>query len=111
LQYSSISGTYYIRYDTQNIDGTYSGFVSNQFGSPVTGVLPRWKHYATLILDTGPWSFTVANTYQSSYVDVNTDLDGNLRRVSSMSLCGMVAELDMEAPRFLRRPFGRPFSV
>ena len=83
---ASISGTYYIRNDAQNLDGTYTGFVANQFGSPVTGVLPRWKHYATLTLDTGPWSFTVANTYQSSYVDVNTDLDGNERRVSSMSL-------------------------
>jgi iron complex outermembrane recepter protein len=83
---ADISGTYYIRNDAQNLDGTYSGFVSNQFGSPVTGVLPRWKHYATLTWDSGPWSLTVAQTYQSAYVDVNTDLDGNLRTVSSMSL-------------------------
>jgi iron complex outermembrane receptor protein len=83
---ADISGTYYIRNDAQNLDGTYSGFVSNQFGSPVTGVLPRWKHYAILTWDSGPWALTVAQTYQSGYVDVNTDLDGNLRRVSSMSL-------------------------
>jgi iron complex outermembrane receptor protein len=89
---ASISGTYYLRNDTQNLDGTYTGFVSNQLGSPVTGVLPRWKHYATLTLDTGPWSFTVANTYQASYVDVNTDLNDNARRVGSMSLWDVQGE-------------------
>jgi iron complex outermembrane receptor protein len=81
-----VSGTYYMRNDVQQSDGTWLGFVSNQFQSPVTGVLPRWKHYATLSWDRGPWTLTVAQNYQSSYVDVNTDLDGNLRRVGSMSL-------------------------
>ncbi len=81
-----LNGTYYIRNDTQNLDGSYSGFVSNQFGSPVAGVLPRWKHYLQLGWDTGPWSATLAQTYQSSYVDVQTDIDGNNRRVSSMEL-------------------------
>jgi iron complex outermembrane receptor protein len=81
-----ISGTYYIRYDAQATDGSYAGIVSNAYQSPVTGVVPRWKHYASLTWDRGPWSATVANTFQSSYTDVNTDLDGNLREVGSMSL-------------------------
>ncbi|MGZ5035369.1 MAG: TonB-dependent receptor plug domain-containing protein [Usitatibacter sp.] len=81
-----INGTYYIRNDTQNLDGSYSGFVSNQFGSPVAGVLPRWKHYAAFSWDSGPWQATLAQTYQSGYVDVQTDINGDLRRVSSMSL-------------------------
>ncbi len=81
-----ISGTYYKRNDVQQSDGTWVGFVSNQFQSPVTGVLPRWKHYGTLSWDRGPWTATIAQNYQSGYVDVNTDLDGNLRRVGSMSL-------------------------
>ena len=34
----------------------------------------------------GPWSATLGNTYQSSYTDVQTDPDGNLRRVGSLSL-------------------------
>ena len=36
--------------------------------------------------DSGPWSATLANTYQSSYRDWQTDLNGNDRRVGSMSL-------------------------
>jgi iron complex outermembrane receptor protein len=81
-----ISGTYYSRYDAQNIDGSYTGFVSNDFGAVVPGTLPRWKHYATLGWDSGPWSAALAQTYQSSYIDVGVDPNGDLRRVSSMSL-------------------------
>ena len=51
-----MSGTYYIRYDGQNLDGSFSGVVSNAFGSTVVGVIPRWKHYAQLSLDSGPWT-------------------------------------------------------
>ena len=81
-----VQGTYYTRYDFQNLDGTYSGFVGTAFGSVVTGVIPRWKHYAALTWDSGPWNATVANTYQTSYTDWQTDLDGNERTVGSMSL-------------------------
>ena len=81
-----ISGTYYIRYDVQATDGSYGGIVSNAFQSPVTGVVPRWKHYASFTWDRGPWTASVANNFQSSYVDVNPDLNGNLREVGSMSL-------------------------
>ncbi len=81
-----LAGTYYIRYDGQNLDGSFTGFVSNAAGSPVVGVISRWKHYAQTSLDTGPWTFSIGNTYQSGYVDVGTDFNGNERRVSSMSL-------------------------
>ncbi len=81
-----VNGTYYIRNDSQNQDGSFSGFVSNQNGSNVGGVLPRWKHYAALSWDSGPWEARVAQTYQSGYVDVSTDGNDNLRRVSTMSL-------------------------
>ena len=81
-----ITGTYFIRYDGQNLDGSYSGVVSNNLNSPLTGTLPRWKHYASLTWDSGPWMASIAQSYQSGYTDVNTDLDGNERRVSSMSL-------------------------
>jgi len=81
-----MSGTYYNRYDFQNLDKTFSGFVGTAAGSPVVGVIPRWKHYAALTYDRGPWSGTVANTYQSSYTDWQTDVNGNERTVSSMTL-------------------------
>jgi iron complex outermembrane receptor protein len=87
-----ISGTYYSRYDLQNIDKSYSGIVSNSFNSPVVGVIPRWKHYATLTWDSGPWSARVANTYQSSYADFQTDVNGDQRTVSSMSLWDLQGE-------------------
>ena len=83
-----ISGTYYTRNDAQNPppDPAFTGFVSNQFGAVVPGVLPRFKSYGAFSWDSGPWAATLANTYQSSYIDVNTDGNGDLRRVSSMSL-------------------------
>jgi iron complex outermembrane receptor protein len=81
-----ITGTYYKRYDIQATDLSWGGVVSNSFQSPVTGVLPRWKHYASLTWDLGPWMASVAQNYQTPYVDVNTDLNGNTRDVGSMSL-------------------------
>lgn len=81
-----VSGTYYKRYGFQNLDGSYTGFVSDAAGSPVTGVIPRWKHYASATLDRGPWSITLANTFQSAYRDWGTDFNNNERRVGTMSL-------------------------
>ena len=60
--------------------------MSNAFGSVVVGVIPRWKHYAAISLDTGPFSTTLANTFQSAYTDWQTDLNNDLRKASSMSL-------------------------
>jgi iron complex outermembrane receptor protein len=80
------SATYYLRYDAQNPDGTYTGQIGTAFGTVVTGVIPRYKHYASATWDQGPWSATLAQTYQGSYTDQQTDLDGNLRTVGSLSL-------------------------
>jgi iron complex outermembrane receptor protein len=82
----SLSGTYFLKYDVQQTDGSYAGIVSNTLGSAVTGVSPRWKSYQSVSWDNGPWSATLGNSYQSSYTDWQTDLDGNERTVSSMSL-------------------------
>ena len=81
-----MAGTFFQRADGQNTDGTYTGFISNQNGATTSGVTPRWKHYASLTWDSGPWSATLANLFQSAYIDVNTDGNGDLRRVSSMTL-------------------------
>ena len=83
---ASLSGTYLIKYDIQQLDGSWAGFVSTSLFSPVTGVTPRWKSYQAIDWDSGPWSVHLGNTYQSSYTDVQLDLDGNERTVSSMSL-------------------------
>ena len=81
-----LSGTYYIRYDVQNRDGSYTGTVGTAFNSVGTGVMPRWKHYASLSWDRGPWSATLAQTYQTSYTDQQSNLEGRLITVASLSL-------------------------
>ncbi len=81
-----IQGTYYLRYDAQNVDGTWSGSVGNSYGSAVTGVIPRWKHYATLSWERGPWGATLGNSFQDSYTDQQTDFNGNTRTVGTLSL-------------------------
>ncbi|HET9748105.1 MAG TPA: TonB-dependent receptor [Casimicrobiaceae bacterium] len=80
------SGTYYTKYDAQNPDGTFTGQVGTALGTVVTGIIPRWKQYTSFTWDLGPWSATLANTYQTSYTDQQTDLDGNERTVGSLSI-------------------------
>jgi len=84
-----ITGTYYTRYDTHNPDGSYTSAIGNQFTgllSGTIGVIPRWKSYAPLTWEYGPWSATIANTWQSGYLDYTPGADGNPREVSSVSL-------------------------
>jgi iron complex outermembrane receptor protein len=87
----NLQGTYYVKWDQQQPDGTFAGFVSNQFNAATSGVTPRYRQYATLTWTYGPWSGTLGNSYQSSYVDnqaVDEDDEGNpiTRRVDSLSL-------------------------
>ncbi len=81
-----LTGSYYDKYDVQQTDGSYAGFVSNQLFAANSGITPRYKQYATLTWTYGPWATTLGNLYQSSYIDWNTDLNGDSRRASSMSL-------------------------
>jgi iron complex outermembrane receptor protein len=81
-----VTGTHYIQYQVEQGDGSFAGFVSNAFQAPATGITPRWKSYAALNWTLGPWTATLGNSYQSSYIDVQTDNDGNLRRVGTLSL-------------------------
>ena len=87
----SLSGTYFIKYDAQQSDGSYAGFVSNQFGQAATGISPRWKSYQSVTWDNGPWNVTLGNSYQSSYTDWQTNFDDEQRTVSSMSLWDLQA--------------------
>jgi iron complex outermembrane receptor protein len=80
------SGTYYTKYDNQANDGSYTSQIGTAYQQVVTGITPRWKQYVSATWDLGPWSATVANTYQTGYIDQQTDLDGNLRQVGSMSI-------------------------
>ena len=87
----NLDGTYYRKYDVQQLDGSFAGFVSNQFQSATSGLTPRYKQYATVTWSRGPWTATLGNQFQSSYIDVQaigeTD-EGEpiLRRVGTLSL-------------------------
>ena len=44
------------------------------------------RDFAPPCSDQGPWSATLAQTYQTSYTDQQVDLNGNPRTVGSLSL-------------------------
>ena len=87
----AFSGTYYTKYDVLQADGSFAGFISNAYQAPATGITPRFKSYTALNWNYGPWAATLANSYQSSYIDVNTDNNDNQRRVGSLSLWDLQA--------------------
>jgi iron complex outermembrane receptor protein len=60
--------------------------VSNQYGANGLGVIPRYKQYASVTWDTGPWSTTLGNTFQTSYTDYGLDYFYNQRRGGTLSL-------------------------
>lgn len=82
----SLAGTYFIKIDVLQNDGSFAGFVSNAYAAAATGVSPRWKHYASATWEYGPWTATLAQNFQSSYIDNQTNANDELRRVGSMSL-------------------------
>ena len=47
------------------------------------GAITRWRHYATLGWDYGPWNATVAQTYQTGYTEFGGLDPSGLRRVGS----------------------------
>jgi len=68
------TGTYFYKYDSQNIDGSFSPVIG-QANSNTGGVVPRLKTYLSATWATGPWNFTVAQNWQSSYADLYGTLE------------------------------------
>ena len=52
----------------------------------VDGAIPRWRHYAQLNWQYGPWGATLAQTFQSGMTDGNPTPQGETRRVGTYSL-------------------------
>ncbi|HJV69070.1 TonB-dependent receptor [Ideonella sp.] len=74
----SLSGTYFSRYDVQDLDGTFSPGIAdaNSLASAnAAGIVPRWKHYLALNWRLGPWSATFAQNFQTGYKDVPGTFD------------------------------------
>ena len=94
----SLTGTYFSKYDVQNIDGSFTHTVGAVVGTTgFGGVQPRWRHYALADWTRGPWTFSVAQTFQNGYYDLPgtfedpTDPAFKPRRVSSYELYDLAA--------------------
>ena len=70
-----LDGTYFTRYDTQNLDGSYSNAINNPAASGLgIGVVLRWRHVASATYEHGPFALTFQHNYQNGYGDLNTSL-------------------------------------
>lgn len=68
-----MNGTYMQKYETQNLDGSFSNAVNVTAGT-VPGVILRWRHTASFTLESGDWAATLAQNFQNSYQDTRTAL-------------------------------------
>ncbi len=76
------SGTYMLRYDTSNLDDSYSGNIALP-NTSTGGVVPRFKSYLSVDWTRGPWSATAAQNFQLGYHDVDSNFTGVPRDVRS----------------------------
>jgi iron complex outermembrane receptor protein len=65
----SASGTYFIKFDAQNPDGTFAGGI-DVTNSATSGVVPRWKHHLAFDYSRGDWGLTLAQDFQKHYHDL-----------------------------------------
>src|SRR5262249_19526916 len=79
-----LDATYYQRVTLQNPDGSYTDQVdvADQTISNAGGVIPRWKHRATVDWARGDWDLLLVQNYQGSYLDsqaiaINTPPNAN----------------------------------
>jgi iron complex outermembrane receptor protein len=75
----SLDGTYVAQWQ-QQLDGV--NFVS-AVGRNLIGPIPRWRHYATLSWNRGPWGATLAQTFSSGYTDANLNAARAQRQVAA----------------------------
>jgi iron complex outermembrane receptor protein len=78
----ALNGTYFMRYDAQNPDGSYTSQLDTALVT-TGGIIPRWKHTASATYTTGPWIATLYQYYQKSYVDAPSNVTRVARRVGS----------------------------
>lgn len=71
----AFNGTYFIKYDIQNPDGSFSPTVGNLEQSTSGGVIPRVKTHQSVTWSRGAWDLTAAMNWQSSYWDVPGSLE------------------------------------
>jgi iron complex outermembrane receptor protein len=104
-----LNGTYFLKYEIQNPDGSFSDV--NGMVSPITngngGVIPRWRHYLYVDWKLAPWSFTLAQQYQSRYQDIpGTNEDTTDRHVSAYTLYHFFSSYSGVIDKNLKVTFG-----
>lgn len=83
---ASLAGTYFSKFDVQNTDGTFSNGL-DQVNTATGGLVPRWKHYASIDYGIGPWGFTLSQNWQKGYHDLPATTPGTPpRRVGAYEL-------------------------
>jgi iron complex outermembrane receptor protein len=70
----NLIGTYFSKFDAENLDGSFTSAIDTP-NTSTGGLIPRWKHYLSVDWTRGPWSVTVAQNYQSDYIDQCGNLD------------------------------------
>ena len=70
---SRLNGTYMSKYETQNLDGSFTTAINRGSGA-APGVILRWRHVASSTFESGPWSATVSQNFQVAYQDTRTAL-------------------------------------
>ena len=85
----ALQGTYYSKYDIQQIDGSFAGQVGLYSG--IGGAINRWRHYASIDWEYGPWGATLAQTFGRGYTDANPDVNGDPRRVGNYEVYDLQA--------------------
>ena len=68
-----LNGTYMSRFDSQNIDGTFTTAINRPSALNI-GVIVRWRHVASATYETGPWTATLSQNFQVGYSDLRTSL-------------------------------------
>ena len=63
-----LDGTYFWDYDTQNADGSYTVSMDRAIRAG-GGVVPRWKHVASLTWEHGAWTASAVQNFQAGYQD------------------------------------------
>jgi iron complex outermembrane recepter protein len=112
----SLAGTYFSKYDVQNPDGTFDAQV-DEANTVTAGVVPRWRHYASIDYTTGPWGFTLGQSWQKGYRDLAATTAGTpSRRVGAYELWDIQARYsglkNLELRAGIRNLFDRdpPYS-
>jgi iron complex outermembrane receptor protein len=70
----SFSGSYFIQFDVQNLDGSYTGGV-DVANAAIGGVVPRWKHNLSGDWSHGPWGVTLTQNFHKGYRDLPSTND------------------------------------